>query len=364
MIDWLECPPERAGIDPTRLAHAVELVAERGATAQLCVLRAGKLILDRCYGCGPDALFWIFSASKPFLALAVHLLAERRQLSLDDPVAHYWPAFAQWGKQAITIRHVLAHRAGIPHARGMLRDGAAITSWQRSIRLLERARPSWPAGQVPAYHAVSYGFVLGEVVRRVTGAPVEEFLATELLRPWGLSDTYLGLPPGARSRSVPIRGCDLTHHTAAFFANRPALRQAVIPAAGISTTARDLACFYQALLSGGEGNGVRVLRPSTIAQAHEPSSDGEVDRVAGLPIRWSYGFQLGGPTPDSTRWRRPIGELSSRATFGHNGSNTCLGWADPTRQLVVAYLTNLLTPRDDGAPHLSAVSDALLSACR
>lgn len=151
MIDWLECPTERAGMDPMRLAHAVDLVAGRGATALLCVLRARELVLDRCYGCRPDSLFWIFSARKPFVALAVHLLAELRELSLDDPVARYWPAFAQRGKQAITIRHVLAHRAGIPRARGTLRDGAVITSCQRSTRLLERARPSWPAGQVPAY---------------------------------------------------------------------------------------------------------------------------------------------------------------------------------------------------------------------
>ena len=144
-------------------------------------------------------------------------------------------------------------------------------------------------------------------------------------------------------------------------ANRRSFRAAVIPAAGISTTARDLARFYQALFLGGELDGVRVLRPETIEAARQPSSDGEIDRVIGLPIHWSYGFQLGGQS-DERRSPNPMGLLSDRRTFGHNGSNLCLGWADPTRQLVMVYLTDRLAARHVNAPHQAAVSDAILTA--
>jgi CubicO group peptidase (beta-lactamase class C family) len=144
--------------------------------------------------------------------------------------------------------------------------------------------------------------------------------------------------------------------------NRRAARRAVVPAAGISTTARDLARFYQALLQGGELDGVRVVNSATIEQATLPSSEGETDRLLNLPIRWSQGFQLGGPGPDARR--PPMGRLSSPSTFGHNGSNCCIAWADPTRRLVFAYLTALLPPRHEGADHISSVSDAINAACR
>jgi CubicO group peptidase (beta-lactamase class C family) len=364
VITWTECPPERARIDAAGLSRAVELAAARGSRAQLCVLRDGEVVLDRSFGCGPEALFWTFSAGKPFAALLVHLLAERGQLRLDDPVADYWPGFAHRGKESITIRQVLAHRAGLPVARGQLPDALAITSWERSVRLLERARPRIAPGQAPAYHTLTYGFLLGELVRRVTDMPVDEFLAGELLAPWALHDTHLGLPAGLLPRRIPVHGRGALARATALAVNRAALRRAVIPAGGLSSTARDLARFYQGLLAGGVLDGVRLLQATTIAQASQPSSDGETDQVAKLPIRWSYGFQLGGPPADRIV-PHSMGQHSSPETFGHNGSNTCLGWADPTRQLVMVYLSDLLTlPRHDGAAHCSALSDALLTACR
>src|SRR5216683_1581154 len=170
-IDWTECPPRRAGVDAAALERVLELVRARGAVAQLCVLRDGQVVLDRRFGCRADALFWVFSVSKPFVALLVHLLAERGELALDDPVAACWPAYARDGKDAITIRHVLTHRAGVPvSSRSLLGDAMAMTSWDRAVRQAESARPRWPAGQVPAYHTLSYGFILGELLRRVTGA--------------------------------------------------------------------------------------------------------------------------------------------------------------------------------------------------
>jgi CubicO group peptidase (beta-lactamase class C family) len=243
----------------------------------------------------------------------------------------------------------------------VLADGWTMTDWERSVRAIERATPRWPAGHVPAYHIVSYGFILGEVVRRVTGVPVDALLRAELLDPLGLSDTHLGLPARLWPRHVPVRARGAAAVAGRALFNRRRTRTAVIPAAGVSTTARDLARFYAALLAGGELDGVRVVAAATVEEARRPSSDGEVDRFIRLPIRWAQGFQLGGPG-SSGGWRRPMGQRSSPLTFGHNGSNCCIGWADPDRGLAFGYLTNLLVPGHEGARHLSDVADEVLAA--
>jgi CubicO group peptidase (beta-lactamase class C family) len=278
MTDWTECLPQQAGLRPEGLTRALDLVQARGATAQLCVLHDGRVVLDRAIGCRPDALLWLFSASKPFIALLVHLLAERGELSLDDRMARYWPRFGRRGKDGITIRQVLRHRSGLPVARSRVLDALAMTDWEQSVRRLEDASPAWPPGQVPAYHYISYGFLLGELVRRVTGTALPEFLAAEFLRPLGLNDVHLGLTDRQWPRHVPVRGRGPAGAVSAAFVNRRVTWEAVIPAAGVSATARDLALFYQALLCGGERDGVRVLRPETVQEARRPSSDGETDR--------------------------------------------------------------------------------------
>ena len=124
-----------------------------------------------------------------------------------------------------------------------------------------------------------------------------------------------------------------------------------------------MARFYQALLRGGELDGARVLRPDTIAEAARPSSDGELDQFLKLRIRWSHGFQLGGPVPGRVT-SHPMGDSSGRETFGHNGSNACVAWADPARRLAVAYLTGQVPAGLDRARHPSQVSDAILAARR
>jgi CubicO group peptidase (beta-lactamase class C family) len=187
------------------LETAVELVETRGGIAQLCVLRGGQVLLDRSFGCRADSLFWIFSASKPYTAILVHLLAERGQLDLDAPVAAYWPEFARDGKESITVRHVLQHRSGLTTAGSAFGDALVMTDWQRSLRRIERTRPRWPAGAVPAYQFLAYGFILGEVVQRVTGRPFRDVLSAELLTPLGVRDTYLGLPVELWPRAVPVQ---------------------------------------------------------------------------------------------------------------------------------------------------------------
>jgi CubicO group peptidase (beta-lactamase class C family) len=340
----------------------IALIRERGRPAQLRVYARGQVVLDESYRCRPDSLFILFSAGKPLVALGVHLLAERGKLALDDPVATYWPDFGQRGKQDITIRQVLQHRGGLPVARGMPLDALVMTDWAASVRAIEQAAPAYPPGEVPAYHILTFGFILGEVVQRVTGRPVRDFLRDELLAPLDLGDDMcLGLPATWWDRHVPARGRGPAELVTQLVINRRVTRQAVIPAASVSATAAGLAGLYQALLNGGRG----VLRPETIAAATSPSSDGTVDRYLKLPIRWSEGFQLGGERPGGARvggGYAPMGSLASRQAFGHNGSYVCLGWADPERQIAMAYLTSGLVSRAAGAQHMSAVSDAVLAA--
>ena len=349
-------------MDAAGLSAVLELVRRRGAMAQLCVILEGKVLIDRSFGCHPDSLFWIFSASKPYIALLIHLLADRRRISLDDPVAAHWPEFGRHGKDRITIRHVLQHRTGLPAARLPVRDALVMTDWDRSIRRIENTCPEWPAGVAPTYQPLRYGFILGELVRRVTGTAIQQFLATELLRPLHAHNTYLGLLDAQWQRHVPIVARGFAGRVLQSMLNRRSTRRAVIPSAGISTTARDLATLYLMLLRGGIAHGTPILHPTTIEHARIPSSDGEIDRCIGTPVRWSQGFQLGGPRPPPFA-PGPLGHLSSRRTFGHNGSNCCIGWADPDRNLVVAYLTNQLNGRRVDRAHQSAVADTLLRAC-
>ena len=336
------------------LARAAELVRERGAAAQLYVMRQGSVELDLSVHCGPESLFWIFSASKPFTTVVVFQLVDQALITLDDPVCTHWPEF---GKPEVTVRHVLRHRSGLPTAGNNVAEMLAMTDWSRSVRRLEEARLRFAPGGGPAYGYLSFGFILGELVRRVTGVSIQDSVAAGVVAPLGLSDTYLGLPDDQWPRHVPIQASGGPGAVVSSVLNRRSTRQAMIPAAGISTTARDLAHVYASLVAD-DG---RLLTSGSLATARTPTSDGEFDRYARTWIRWAQGFQLGGPR-DVPHAVTPMGRLSSTRTFGHNGSNCCIGWADPDRGLVIAYLTNRLTTRKADSAHLAAVADALLAA--
>jgi CubicO group peptidase (beta-lactamase class C family) len=357
--DWVESDPSAVGFDRSKLEGVASMAAARGGSSWLTVLRDGEIVLDRRTNCDPDALFYCFSVSKPFVALAVHLLAQRGLLSLDDPVAKHWPEYAMNGKETITLRHVLTHRSGVPFSTGsILGDAIAAIDWDRSVELARTARPRWRAGEFVGYEVLSFGFILGEVVRRVSGLPIDEFLKTEFFKPLRLPGIRLGLSDARRSRAVRLvsRG-DVQIGTRMTF-NRELIRAAVIPAAGISAGAHDMARFYKAMLKGGKRRDVRVLRRATVLEARAVSSDGEYDRTLRSHPRWAHGFQLGGPSNAP----RPMGSTASELAFGHNGSSTCNTWADPTRGLVFVYLTNIVAPRMSALRHMSDVSDALLAA--
>ena len=361
------------------LSQAKELVEARSGAAQLCVLRHGETVLEISLRCEPDSLFLLWSTGKPFVTMAVHLLAERGLLDLDDPIHRHWPGYERHGKDAVTIRHVLRHRSGVPLSTGsVLRDALTMSDWDRSVRAAENARPKWPVDQVNAYHILSYGFILGELVRRVDGRPIERFLREEIFDPAGLRDTHLGLAPDLRPRRVKlqtpprsVRRTSLADRWKLAHFERHAAAHQVIPAANVHSTARDIASFYHLLLNEGESStntSTRIFSPKTVAEAlrpslpdSEPTAEAEPDRVIGHAVRWSQGLQLGwGAQPVTTS--RPFGATAGRDVFGHNGSNYCNAWADPDHGLVFAYLTNLIDPRAEALRAQTELSDLIRSA--
>lgn len=361
-------------MDPEALARAAELVKERPGAAQLCVLQHGEVVLDLSIRCEPDSLFLLWSAGKPVTAMAVHLLAEHGMLDLDDPVRRFWPEYAQHGKAAVTVRHVLRHASGAPLSTGsVLGDALAAPFWDASVRAAARARARYPAGRVAAYHILSYGFILGELVRRVDGRPLRRFLRQEVLEPAGLHDLHLGLteelwPRGMRLLT-PSRGTadapGAGERAKLELFDRKAVRTAVIPAATVHATARDVARFYQLMLNDGELDGARVFDPKTVAAARRPATEGgvrEPDRIIGHPVRWAHGFQLGWGDQRVTT-ARPFGSTAGRDVFGHNGSNYCNAWADPQNDLVFAYLTNLIPRRAAALAHQRQLGDLVRAAC-
>jgi CubicO group peptidase (beta-lactamase class C family) len=365
-MNWTETPSDQVGMDPSLVAAAARCAGDRlegaGAAGQLVVLRRGQVVLDRAFGTLPRSLFLIYSTSKPYTALLVHALAQEGRLDLDQPIAVHWPDFGRRGKESMTPRHVLQHRAGVPVDRNpvaLLR----IADWDYSVRRMTALRPRTPPGGPPAYHPLNFGFILGELVRRVCGGPVDAQLRERFFEPLGLRDTHLGLPPELWPRAVPVKPAGgRAELVNSLLFNRRSVRAAVIPAASISAAARDVAVFYEVLRCGGELDGVRVLSERAVADARQVSSDGEIDGLLGRPVRWAQGFHLGGSTgPGSVAGS--MGSLSSRSAFGHNGNACCSAWADPERELVFVYLTSLLLIAQAGFGHHGLVADCVLRAC-
>jgi CubicO group peptidase (beta-lactamase class C family) len=354
-------------MNPSLVQAAVRCAADRlgrhGASGQLVVLRRGQVVLDRAFGARPSNLFLIYSCSKPYTALAVHLLVERGQLSLDEPIATWWPEFARRGKGSITARHVLTHRAGVPDDFAVW-TLATATDWAASVHRMEALVPRWPPGEVTAYHALTYGWILGELVRRASGQSVEALLHESLLAPIGLRDSFLGLPAAEWPRSVQVVPAGSRGELAnALVFNRARYRRAVVPAATVSATGRDVGRFFEMLRLGGTLDGVRVLRSETIAEARRPASgDVDLDRTLGRPVRWAEGFHLGG-VRSRVDLARFMGDLSTAGAFGAIGSDCCTAWVDPERELVFVYLTGLLLPTGVGIAHHGLVADCVLRAC-
>jgi CubicO group peptidase (beta-lactamase class C family) len=333
---------------------------------QICLRREGVVILDRAIGhargngprddpeapkvaATPETPFVIYSGAKAITAFVAHLLAEQGYFSLEDPVSAYIPGYDRHGKGEITIGHVLAHRAGIPNLPRAALDLAHVGDREHLREFLCDARPFARPGRFLAYHAVAGGFILGEVVERVTGRTIREVLAEQVLDPLGFRWTNYGVaaedvdevalnyvtgPPAAPPLSnLLTRALGLPFDELVESSNDPRFLAGIVPAANTVTTAFEMTRLGELMRRGGELDGVRVTKPATIRHALTEQSHLEIDLSLGFPTRFSYGFMLGARTLS-------LFGRDTQHAFGHLGFTNILSWTDPERAISVSVITN------------------------
>ncbi|MGV9316841.1 serine hydrolase domain-containing protein [Streptomyces sp. NPDC003691] len=333
----------------------VESGAERGL--QVTVFHRGVRVVDVAAGTadpatgravGPGTVFYNYSIGKAAMATLVHVLAERDLFGYDTPVAELWPAFAAHGKEKVTVRQVLNHTAGVP---GLPLDTTVedICDWERITARVAGERLWWQPGEAMGYHAYTFGYILGEVVRRATGKPVSRLLAEEITEPLGIAgELYFGMPPadhgrlavledrpGAAEMLAGLPG-DLPMFKAgpvslmptAALGNRPDVLAADIPA-GAKTSARAVATMYAALL--GTLPGRTLVSPERLHEATSLSSGGP-DRVFGAESSWGLGYALGLPGRDGT----------TGSVFGMAGAGGSYAFGDREHGIAFALTKNRL----------------------
>ncbi|MEU2182791.1 serine hydrolase domain-containing protein [Streptomyces thermolilacinus] len=365
------------GFEPVREAFAANFTQHRDIGAAVCVYWHGQPVVDLWGGVADvatgrpwtrDTLQLVYSATKGATATAAHMLAERGMLDLDAPVATYWPEFAANDKADIPVRWLLSHRAGLVALDQPLPLSQAL-AWDPMAAALAAQRPQWTPGTAHGYHGRTWGWLVGEVIRRVSGRSPGVFFADEIARPLKL-DFFIGLPQSERERvsrmvyrppavdltAVPFESVpeELREHVVAWrdpnsFSNRafavtdpaaidfdsPEVQAAEVPSSNGIGTARALARMYAALI--GEVDGVRLLAPETLASATEEQACGK-DQVLVFPSRFSTGYML--PTEGNL--------MTGPDAFGHTGRGGSLAFADPERGVAFGYVTNhIISGSDD-----------------
>ena len=331
---------------------------------QICIRHEGEVVLDRAIGHASgvvpgrrfdrnravpltlDTPINLFSAAKAVTGMAMHKLEEQGALRLDDAVAEHVPGFEQHGKERITIRNVLTHRAGLAALPAEAFDLDVLGDPDAVERIVCELRPTTLPGAIPEYHAVSGGLIMETVARRATGRSLRSVLATEIKEPLGLDwfdygieredvervarNIETGLPPGPAMNLFMKRVLGKPWGELLRLSNDPRFLGAVVPSGNVIVTARDVAVFYQCIMNGGIYGGTRVFAEDTVAKALEaPHDELVVDRMLGLPLRYGSGFMLGlhrsvhsagivrlrsvtsgcrtcshGPTPNANSWSR------------------------------------------------------------
>jgi CubicO group peptidase (beta-lactamase class C family) len=378
------------GFEPVREAFArnFETLGERGAAVS--VYRHGRKVVDLWGGTRDvdgtaDSAPWehgtahvMHSATKGVGAAVLLMLHECGELDLDAPVGKYWPEFKARGKEHLLVRHVLSHRAGVPVVDVPLTPAEAADP-DRTAESIAAQTPLWEPGTDHGYHPHTFGWMLSELVRRVTGGRgVGEFIATEIAAPLGL-DLWVGLPgaeahrvgragrvdspePSSALRTRPKRSVaeaykDPDSTTVRAFAaitpppddNDPAYRAAALPASNGIATADGLARFYAALI--GELDGTRLFTPATVDLARAEASAGP-DRTLVITTRFGLGYMLHGTASP----------LLGPASFGHPGRGGPLGFADPESGIAFGYITNGFRKTVTADPRAQALVRAVRSA--
>lgn len=330
-----------------------------------CMRKGGKIVLNRSLGhrrgngpddspdtpkelAHPDTPMCLFSASKVVTAMLIHKLAEDHQLDLLAPVAHYLPAFGANGKQHITTAHVLSHRSGIPTIQGDF-DTNLLFDTEAVVDLLFQAKPLSRSGHRAAYHAVTGGYILGELIRKITGMDARQYLQQLITTPLGMKHFNYGLAPEYRGTEAvgyatglkPVLAVDwfLQHalggnlDTVVNLSNDTRFMDIICPAGNIFATADEACRFFEMLMRGGELDGVRIFDPLTITRATLEAGKPQFDGTLLAPLRYSHGMMLGA---------NPVGlygPMTGKA-FGHLGFSNIFCWADPERDISVSMLTS------------------------
>ncbi|WP_437966549.1 serine hydrolase domain-containing protein [Sorangium sp. So ce260] len=378
------CDPAFA---PVRAAFASNFERFPELGAAVCVAARGRVVVDLWAGfrdaarTAPwrgDTIVNVFSATKGAVALCAHALAERRALDLHAPVAALWPEFAAAGKERVLVAQLLDHSAGLPALRAEPPEGA-LYDWQAMTAALAAEGPFWDPGARHGYHAVTFGFLVGEVIRRASGQRVGALLREAVAGPLGL-DFHIGTgaehdgriaevaptlaSPSGLGGAFAASFRDPASLTSMAFTrprdllspglvNTARARRAEIPALNGHANARALARMYGALANGGALAGAaRVLSPEAIEAALAERSRGP-DAVLLAESRFSLGFML----PSALR---PFGR--GPRTFGHPGAGGALGFADPDAGLGFGYTPNQpIASGEGGDPRWPALIDAVYS---
>jgi CubicO group peptidase (beta-lactamase class C family) len=322
-----------------------------------------------------ETIVHLYSVTKGMTALCAHRLVARGALDLDAPVARYWPEFAQRGKGAIPVRFLLSHRAGLPALRTPLAP-ETLYDWDAMCSALAAAEPCVPPGQL-SYHPVTFGWLVGELVRRVDGRSLGRFFREEIAEPLD-ADLHIGLGPAEEKRAADITALEPPPELMAAFGseapgelpllvlafvnpsgtgdhNSPQHRRAEIPAINGHGSALALARVYGALARGGELDGVRLLPPAAIERARSQQAR-DMDALMGVMVRMGLGFWLGQPGVPGFAFG------PSDGAFGHPGAGGSLGFADPQARLGFGYVTNRMGSSIEVDPRAQALIDAVYAS--
>jgi CubicO group peptidase (beta-lactamase class C family) len=362
--------------EPSRaVRQALQALVDEGPEVglQVAAYLDGKLVVDAWAGLADeaagrlvdgDSLFMLSSTTKGVTATCAAILADKGKLDYDRPVSSYWPEFGAHGKDKVTVREVIAQRSGVPQTPvGYTPEW--LSDWDRMCRGIADLTPMFPPGERTAYASLNYGHIIGEVVRRIDGRPIGQFLQEELAQPLGL-DIYLGVPDEALPRVAVLKDAppappahearmvgEPAGSQVAHYFNRREIQQAAIPGSGGIMNARSLARHYAMLAAGGELDGVRILSPERIRAATELQSY-ELDEVYRVRVRRGLGYRLG---PDA-------GPGAGPSAFGHVGGGGSFGYADPARHFGIGFAKNYFTHAGGTATRRSGavVADAVFAA--
>jgi len=368
-----DCAPRFGAV---RDAFAANFAAGREVGASFAATLDGELVVDLWGGHADaartrpwerDTIVNVFSTTKAMTALCAHMLVDRGRLDVDVPVACYWPEFARSGKEAITARQLLSHTAGLAAIREPLPIDA-LYDWERMVGVLAAETPWWEPGSTSGYHALTYGHLVGELIRRLSGATVGTFFRDQVSGPLG-ADFHIGLAASEDGRVAEMVPASKTEMAAGGaldpqslrgkvlsnpplrpqVANTRAWRAAEIPAANGHGNARSVARVMAALACGGSLDGVRLLGLPTITRAIEEQCY-DKDLVLGFRLRWGLGFMVTSPS-------LPLGP--NPRTFGHGGWGGSLGFADLDARVSWAYVMNKMSPGTAGDTRAAGLIAAL-----